>query len=128
MLLFRAISADEYDKLMKGEKIVGEKDFSTYYRDTTSRGICFFKVDSLDDDEILVKDRYEGINRYVNIDTILQLTGNYHTYKYGIFIEVPDDRGLRAHGTYQSDRCLYTVPEICFKAYRKGVVKKVITL
>lgn len=127
MILFRAIGTDEYNKLISGQKVIGEKDFSTYYLETTSRGICFFKVDSIGDDEVEVFDKNTGTKVYVDVDRILQLTNNYDSYEYGIFVEVPDDRGLRTHGTYYNPntREFYRVNEICFKAYGIGVVKSI---
>ena len=132
MYLFRAMSEDEYKLFMAGKVISSDKDFSIYYRDTTSFGICFFKVDGTDDEEVLVRDRYDDYDKYVDISIILQLTGNYDSYKYGVYFEIPDDKKyvVRRHGTYQGDRFLYTAQEMCTHKYHKSIykVKKVVTL
>ena len=127
MYLFRAISRDEYELLRSGKSIRSDRDFSIYYRGTTTKGLSFFKVDSINDDEIFVKDCDRmNVRLAVNIDTLLQRVPGYSKYAYNVILEVPDDFGNKSHGSYVLSRETVVAPERWSSFYNMNMVKRII--
>ncbi len=130
MILFRAMSAEEFNKLTSGETISSDKKFSIYFRKTTSFGLCFYPVSTVVDEEIIIHDSDNSV-RYMDIGRVLELTGNYDSYDYGVYFEVDRDNVEQRHGTYQSnDGSNFTVSEFCTRSYNKNdfKIKRVIQL
>ena len=121
MLLFRAMSENELQEFKSGKQLFSDKDFSTQYLDTTSFGFCFFKVADIYDEELLVKENDH--TRYIDIEDALQLTGNYDTYKYGVYVEVDDVDVVLRHGSYQDGRSVYRISEYCTRKYDSTKMK-----